>query len=686
MTERQKLIAKIINEIIANDDSESECYYGVLQEKYNNLNYYFNKYHLTNPYDRISIAQKGMNFDIVKEEMKKLNIGSKQKKKLSTITKNSDEWYETLNFEILDEKYDFLNDILDSIITDIDIQQRLISLDDKELNLFKLLYSKLKENTSYMIPYISRILMSIKRTPFAIGQSLSNYKGVPLSSRSEMFKYFSNLIADENILDADEIEKLLFLFSNNMFNLVVTNYNDFKTLELYLQNYADKLFDSNNLIDIKNALLIRSYGISYDYAVVLMKKYKISNINVTEKNYIYLTMFESIIRIVSENDITLLKQSYNEIKENFDFKMDYMTTTLLESGLRKIYAKQLNDSTYKPNTSYREYNGVKFFDAGTNFKMIVTSVGAYQSKFKEDLNYKNYWNSKKIRSHGNCCSLIANNNLSTAKISNVCFGFTSFDENMLLISGTFDLNSTPLSRKFNTFDETAYVSFMSPDDLINNTRTDYNELVFERRDLSSNPKFYKKNPDYIVYFEEFDDMDITSITDADTIQLLQEQQRILQESMKAASEFNIPIVKVNREKCAKNSIETINKLLDKYAKRFDPILINKIIVEFENNRIGLRNPHSLLRETYFSKEKMNEIIIRILSLINSIEDVPLKKENINMLKYSIVEEKRKFDSSTNSRRKYKQTPALNFNKVLEMVEQLEEGSYENKLSTGEYGI
>lgn len=686
MTERQKLIAKIINEIRANDDWESECYYGALQEKYNDLNYYFNKYHLTNPYDRISIAQKGMNFDIVKEEMKKLNIESKQKKKLSTITKNNDEWYETLNFEILDEKYDFLNDILDLIITDIDIQQRLISLDDKELNLFKLLYSKLKENTSYMIPYISRILMSIKRTPFAIGQSLSNYKGDPLSSRSEMFKYFSNLIADENILDADEIEKLLFLFSNNMFDLVVTNYNDFKTLESYLQNYADKLFDSNDLIDIKNALLIRSYGISYDYAVALMKKYKISNINVTEKNYMYLTMLESIIRIVSENDITLLKQSYNEIKENFDFKMDYMTTTLLESGLRKIYAKQLNDSTYKPNTLYGEYNGVKFFDAGTNFKMIVTSVGAYQSKFEENLNYKNYWNSKKIRSHGNCCSLIANNNLSTAKISNVCFGFTSFNENMLLISGAFDLNSTPLSRKFNTFDENAYVSFMSPDDLINNTRTDYNELVFERRDLSSNPKFYKKNPDYIVYFEEFDDMDITSITDADTIQLLQEQQRILQESMKAASEFNIPIVKVNREKCAKNSIETINKLLDKYAKRFDPILINKIIVEFENNRIGLRNPHSLLRETYFSKEKMNEIIIRILSLINSIEDIPLKKENINMLKYSIVEEKRKFDSSTNSRRKYKQTPALNFDNVLEMVEQLEEGSYENKLSTGEYGI
>jgi len=686
MTERQELIAELKNEIIENDDYAYENYYGIMDFRYYNLKEYFIKYNLTNSYDRISIAQKGMNFDIVKEEIKKIKLGDAQKKKLSYIIKNNDEWYETLNFEILNERYDFLQDILDLIITDIDIQQRLISLDDKELNLFKLLYFKLKENTSYIIPYISRILMSIKSTPFATMQPFTNYEGRVLKSRREMFKSFSNYIAFGNNFNDLEVEMLLFLFSNNIFNFEVKDYKELKEFENNLEKETDKSFQSNNLVDIKNALLMRCYGITYDYAVALIKKYKISNIVVDDKNYIYLTMLESIIRILSENDMNLLKQSYNAIKKNFDFKIDYMTTTLLESGLRKIYAKQLNDNTYKPSILYEEYNGIKLFDAGTDFKMIVTSVGAYQSKFEENLNYKNYWNSKKIKSHGNCCSLIANNNLSTAKISNVCFGFTSFDENMLLLSGTSDLNSTPLSRKFNTFDENASVSFMSPDDLINNTRADYNELVFERRDLSSNSKFYKKNPNYIVYFEEFEDMDATSITDSDTIQLLKEQQRILQESMKAATDFNIPIVKINREKCAKKSIEIIDKLLEKYTKDFNPELINKIIVEFENNRIGLRNPHSLLRKTYFSKEKMNEIVIRISNSINSIKDITLKKENINMLRYSILDEKRKFDPCYNNKRTHQQTSALDFDNAMEIVEQLEDGSYENKISTGEYGI
>ena len=44
----------------------------------------------------------------------------------------------------------------------------------------------------------------------------------------------------------------------------------------------------------------------------------------------------------------------------------------------------------------------------------MTSVGAYQDGLEIE-DYSKYWNSPHIRSHGNCCSLIANNNLSTAQ-------------------------------------------------------------------------------------------------------------------------------------------------------------------------------------------------------------------------------------------------------------------------------
>lgn len=64
------------------------------------------------------------------------------------------------------------------------------------------------------------------------------------------------------------------------------------------------------------------------------------------------------------------------------------------------------------NLPYEEINKIKVYDAGLDFKMIVTAIGAYQSNFEGKENYSEYWNSPKIRSHSNCCSLIGNTNLS----------------------------------------------------------------------------------------------------------------------------------------------------------------------------------------------------------------------------------------------------------------------------------
>ncbi len=122
-------------------------------------------------------------------------------------------------------------------------------------------------------------------------------------------------------------------------------------------------------------------------------------------------------------------------------------------------------------------------------KMLIISINAFINSRNID-NYNIYWNSSKIRSYGNCCSLISNYNLSTAKIKKVLFGFTNIKENMLLFSGKDDLNSSPDSKKFDMSENYAQ-SFMEVDNLLNNTRSDYNELVYERRDLSYG-KYYKK--------------------------------------------------------------------------------------------------------------------------------------------------------------------------------------------------
>ena len=199
---------------------------------------------------------------------------------------------------------------------------------------------------------------------------------------------------------------------------------------------------------------------------------------------------------------------YDEFVSTLKPDKDFRRIIVFENDLRKAFAHDLNRQVFRTdNKVYEEVNGVKVYDAGVDFKMIVTAIGAYQSEYTNQSNYSEYWNKAKIRSHGNCCSLIGNNNLSIATPKNIILGFSSMDDNMLLLSGSSDINSTPDSLKFNMTGKRDQ-NYMNADAMLNNTRGDYNELVYERRDLSSNPTFYKKNPDYIVFIKEYEDIDV----------------------------------------------------------------------------------------------------------------------------------------------------------------------------------
>ena len=253
---------------------------------------------------------------------------------------------------------------------------------------------------------------------------------------------------------------------------------------------------------------------------------------------------------------------------------------------------------------------------------------------------------------------------------------------MLLLSESNDLNSTPTSRQINSQDH--FGEFMSANSLIDNTRSDYNELVFERRDLSSTRGHYKKNPDYVVMFEELIDNDVNNQElDEETKQLLSEQERIKGISLKAAQDFDIPIVKINREKCAVSELFKINKMVEEFYQTHNPALLTRIVVDFENNRMGLRYPHNYLREKYFSKAIINKLLAEIINDINSIEDVQLKTMNIETLKNSILNEKHKIEQSENFI-KHSQELGIDCDSLTEMIDnslvsEVDKRSGENRL-------
>ena len=114
---------------------------------------------------------------------------------------------------------------------------------------------------------------------------------------------------------------------------------------------------------------------------------------------------------------------------------------------------------------------------------------------------------------------------------------------------------------------------------------------------------------------------------------LREQKRLqdyqYEQSLKAAKDFNIPIVKINREQCAKQAINEIEKTTLDFEHTLNPNDIEKVICQFENNRVGNHDKHLIIRDTYFSINCMNLLLNRIESAILKLDD---KEEKDRLLK------------------------------------------------------
>lgn len=684
------LIKKINDEIYDNDDFYNEEYYQVLCKKTKNLQQYISKYNITDPLTKVILGQEWMDYDLVKEELQKISLSESQFKRFEKIKSNNNAWYETMNPLMLDDKYSFLDKYMDFITTDIRTQQLILSLDDNSLKLFSKMYEKIDRETSNAIPYISRILGVIGTSVTASLMTFQNYNGGMFRKKNQSFSNLSLAFQNEQLTEHD-LDLLIFIFSNNNFDFNVNSISDFRGFENELLDFVNESMNNfknqskyspDDINNIKSTILMRSFGIQLDYAKSILEKFNLNGIEFDKDNN-YISMYRSIYNVVNETDVNKLFTIYDNISNNCKFSLDYMTISLFENGMRDIFLRHLTSSTFKcDGNNYEIQDGVKIFDAGTDFKVILTSVGAYKPEMETQLNYSQYWNSNSIRSHGNCCSLIANNNLSTATIRNICLGFSNFEDGMLLLSGSNDLNSTPTSRQINSQDH--FGEFMSANSLIDNTRSDYNELVFERRDLSSTRGHYKKNPDYVVMFEELIDNDVNNQKlDEETKQLLSEQERIKGISLKAAQDFDIPIVKINREKCAVSELFKINKMVEEFYQTHNPALLTRIVVDFENNRMGLRYPHNYLREKYFSKAIINKLLAEIINDINAIEDIQLKTMNMETLKNSILNEKHKIEQSENFI-KHSQELGIDCDSLTEMIDnslvsEVDKRSGENRL-------
>lgn len=680
----QDLINKIKKELIYDDDYVVKDYYGIMINVYENIDKYLDR--IPDIYDKIHIAQYTNNFEKVNELISSLELSDNIKSKYESLLQNNAELNETIDLRILSSKYDFLDDLLDMIVADREVQEQILSLSDEKLELFKKLYERLGENVDYKVPYLCTILNKMgKLTPYTV------WRNNPSLRYEELEDSIIEGLKNGKELSTEELDNLLYLYISNV-KLNITTLEELGDFQNIFQHFIDDHIkqdleeDSKDIRSIKYALLLKAYGIDVDTATTICKKYNIKGIPITQENIDLFEMYKAMLDILGEDNPDVLIDTYNQFSKEMDVKPNFMRVITFENSMKKIFSHTLMDSTYKCNDSYTITDGVKIFDAGTDFKMIVTAIGAYQDNFSDKENYFDYWNSPTIKSHANCCSLIGNNNLSMANPKNIILGFSTMDDNMLLSCGSRDLNSTPLSRNFNiasleafgTNPDNPYIEFSNPDIMLDNTRSDYNELVYERRDLSSNPLFYKKNPDYIVFIEEYESFDDYFEEFKDNPEMLaylneqkESQESKLAQSLKAAKDFNVPIVKINRERCAKKSILEIEKLISDFETTLDSTCLERAICQFENNRVGNHDKHLIIRNKYFSTEQMNIYLNRLEKAISTIQDSNLKSMLLSRYKNVISREQEKIKKADTVTRTYGQTSGIDFDATFSRIEEME---------------
>lgn len=423
-----------------------------------------------------------------------------------------------------------------------------------------------------------------------------NQDWIPLCANYYHFlqnKRFSNLVEEVCKIELDQfqIENLLFVINNG------GNYFDINSI-----SDINKLFEIRNGRNSKNKetrdpniLLLNKYGISYDKAYNIFVRYG--------KDVEYLPESQEKDFLLDIKNIIEGKGTEKNVFKDLSFIVN------IDSILRNYYSK-IYDKRFYMLTDERqigEIDGIKVYDSGLDFNMCVYSYGM-ATEYEMPENFKNAWNRPNISTDYMCNSIISGSSIKT-HVKHCLFGFKEFGRNNLSLLGANDLGTGGIYKDLNVTNPfhqkklIADIEFRTPDNLINNTRFTNNEVYRSRRRVV-NGKLERINPDYIVYLKTNDDFNSDSIWF---------------ESIKAAKDFNIPIVVIDCQKCLLSNIEKIEQNIELFERRFDDSEILKNILEaIYTINCGYRDVAPELLEKHFNRDKLISYLGRIVNHIDEI--------------------------------------------------------------------
>ena len=501
--------------------------------------------------------------------------------KLTYFNSINEDFLGTIDYRLLDKKFDKIKiQDMEKIILYDDLQDIVLSLDEKGINILSKILSFLNTDKYDFSGVIYNIIMNIQNDDIDNLNYLNLINNIDVDSLSE--EQIKNLI---NVLKREE----------NIFK--VENANDLtnngieQARKRFFKNIEDKINNNSiSLGEIRNAIFMKKYGIDYDEADFIYKRYcfdfenTCNDTKLSEEVRKILLGIHYIYCEKSIDDLILLfKESNLAITDTYSF-------ISLESSLRREYAKMYSDSLYKldgkeksknPLFQNVEYNGkvIDFYEPVGDFNMQIHALGAYtRGEWERPDNFKEDWNRPQITSHGLCTSYIGNNQIATARPNGPILGFSEYEESALLLAGNYDLVSRGANLKYAVSSHKPY-NFLTPKMMIDSTRHNHNELVLERRKNSNgHNSSFKRTPDYIVYVVDSIEDKVAFSKDND----------YYNQTLQAAADFGVPVVVIDRLKYAKREKIKCDELEKIFDNSGSVEVLEELFLTYMNNNVGCR--------------------------------------------------------------------------------------------------
>ena len=516
---------------------------------------------------------------IDKDVRNKINI--KLEKQLKELGKEYEIIYK--NIKNYPDAANFLKYYKDGIFNNdkIAMINKFIEKDSKALEYinFGIFKDKIFEIGSEFCEYISKFPTISYQLIFLEEKSPEIFKKI-----SERFKNYNDI--KENL---DEIEVLITYCARNAFNLkeknieiedllecAYRNSNEFKLINVECgEDYKKRLNQElnkkyKNAKDIKEKLNIymnKKYSLSLSGAKDLLKDFgtDIENLELSEETKkIFLELGEivnledekEIDRLFKENEMTYstiqVKKIKNEIAKECakDFSKEFNNTD------EKIKNKIKNNE----NVANIEYKGKKIpcVKLKENFNLLVHSTDAEFVNTKNSVeNFAEDWSSgKDKKNHIISTTYINQDFLGMAPVAKngVRYAFSNLEKSKLKLMGVTDLNTYSNSFAY----DSAKRQYMSSKTLVYNSRRVYSEFGIEREGTI---------PDYVVICD--DDLP-----------------EVIENSYKSASQFEIPIIYINKAEIEKEQIKNLEDMLGKFRNTKDTEVLHKLINTYETNMAG----------------------------------------------------------------------------------------------------